>query len=71
MPAPLAAREWISSNGSVFNVEVLIQVFSVTPYIALEKFNALHVKEYLNCIGYSLHVRNWDLNHLQTRGLSN
>jgi len=41
MLAPLAAREWISSNGSVFNVEVLIQVLSVTPDIALEKFNTL------------------------------
>jgi len=51
MLAPLAAREWISSNGSVFNVEVLIQVLSVTPDIALEKFNTLHVQKYLNCIG--------------------
>ena len=52
-------------NGRVLYVEVLIQILSVTPYIALEKFNALHVKEYLNGIGHGLAVRWRYLNHPQ------
>jgi len=54
--------------GRVFNCEVLIQIFSVTPHIALEKFNALHVQENLNCVGHGLYVRSGNLYHLQARG---
>jgi hypothetical protein len=55
-------------DGRVFNGEVLIQIFSVTPHIALEKFNALHFQENLNCVGHGLYVRSGNLYHLQARG---
>ena len=57
-------------NGRVFYVEVLIQILSVTPYIALEKFNALHVKEYLNGMGHGLAIGGWYLNHSQPKASS-
>jgi hypothetical protein len=39
----------------------------VTPYIALEKLNALHIKKYFNGIGHGLVVRRRYLNHSQSK----
>ena len=58
-------------NGRVFYGEVLIQILSVTPDISLQKVYALHLQEYMNGFGCSIHVRSGNLDHLQTRGLLN